>query len=357
MSLKTGGLERLLVDFSRFHDSRQFDLHFLSLAGLGQPASDIRDLGGHVESLERCRGSRVQRIWRLVRFLREHHIDVVHSHNTYAHFYAAIAAKLAGVRVIVNTQHGRGCGSNWKARAQFRVANRVTDRVLGVSLDSAQLCRAQDERSAARIDTIWNGIDLEKFAYAGPSHEPTAISVARLSPEKDFPTLLRAVSLAICEVPEFRLQIVGDGAERQRLGQLVHDLQLDGRVQFLGERNDVADLLPRAGFFVSSSSTEGISLTLLEAMAVGLPIVTTTVGGNPEIVDEGKTGRLVPAGDPERLAAAIVEMCHDREAWPAMGILARQRVERDFNVRSMVWQYEALYRELLVARHVQGNRA
>jgi len=274
------------------------------------------------------------------------------SDNTLAHFYGAFAARLAGVPVVVNTQHGRGCGKSWKARLQFRMANQFTDRVVGVSEDAAELCRQDDARSAERTIALWNGVDLERFEYRGPANQPTAISVARLSPEKDFATLLRATWILIKDCPDFRLKIVGDGGERQKLEQLSAELNLTEHVEFLGERSDVSQLLPQAGFFVSSSRTEGISLTLLEAMAVGLPVVTTRVGGNPEIVVEGKTGRLVAANSPEGLALAMRDLLKDQEGWPVYGELARQRVEQHFNVRNMVRQYEDLYRESLDGKSV-----
>jgi glycosyltransferase involved in cell wall biosynthesis len=250
----------------------------------------------------------------------------------------------------VNTQHGRGCGGGWKGLWQFRLANRLTDRVVGVSEDATKLCQSQDRWSAGRMQCIWNGIDVDRFRYAGPSSQPVAISVGRLSPEKDFPTLLRAARIVSGQHPRFRLKIVGDGAERPRLEQLARELDLQGHVEFLGERKDIPDLLRTAGFYVSSSKTEGISLTLLEAMAVGLPIVATRVGGNPEIVVEGLTGKLAPPLNPDALAAAMHVMLSDRDRWPAMGQAARARIEESFNVRHMVSRYEALYRDCLASR-------
>ena len=347
MCLLTGGLERLLVDFSRFHDRQRFELDFVALSELGPPAGDIRQAGCRVHSVGEDSSSRFSRLVRLTRFFRCRQIDVVHTHNTYAHFYAALAARLAGVPVTVNTQHGRGCGNRRKARIQFRLANHVTRQIVAVSEDAAELCRDDDPRSAYKTTRIWNGIDLDKFVFRGPSDTPTAISVARLSPEKDFGTLLKAVSLVRSAVPRFRLRIVGDGPERSHLERLARDLNVHDNVEFLGERSDIPELLAKAGFFVSSSLTEGISLTLLEAMAVGLPVLTTAVGGNPEVVVEGETGRLVPSEDPDALAAGIIAMCGDRVEWPAMGYLGRLRAEQCFDVRQMVEQYESLYRELL----------
>ena len=347
MCLQTGGLERLLVDFARFHDRKSFELQFVALAGDGQPAADIRAEGCNVQVLNHSLKIRKLRsIAQLVQHLRQQRAQIVHTHNTYAHFYGAFAAKLAGVPIVVNTQHGGGCGTNWKAHWQFRLANCWTQRVVSVSHDSSRLCQQQDHCSQDKITTIWNGINLDRFTYHGPQPTPMAISVARLSAIKDFPTLLRAVPLVLPHVPDFRLRIVGDGPERAKLEMLIDELNLRPQVELLGERHDVPALLAESGFFVSSSLSEGISLTLLEAMAVGLPVVTTAVGGNPEIVIDGHTGRLAPAGDPAALACAIVELCADRELWSVMGTLGRQRVEQNFEIRQMIRNYEELYEEL-----------
>ncbi len=348
MCLQTGGLERLLVDFARFHARKNFELQFVALTGDGPPAQDIRDTGCPVRVLNES--LKIRKLWsltQLVRQLKSQSPHIVHTHNTYAHFYGAIAAKLAGVPVVVNTQHGRGCGGNWKAHWQFHLANRWTQRVVGVSHDAARLCQQQDRAAHEKITTIWNGINLDRFAFHGPKPVPTAISVARLSAVKDFPTLLRAVPHVLPHVPDFRLRIVGDGPERAKLELLIDELHLRSHVELLGERHDVPALLAESGFFVSSSLSEGISLTLLEAMAVGLPVVTTAVGGNPEIVLDGQTGRLAPAGDPAALSRAIVDLCSERDLWPAMGTLGRQRVEQHFEIRQMIRCYEALYEELL----------
>jgi glycosyltransferase involved in cell wall biosynthesis len=194
---------------------------------------------------------------------------------------------------------------------------------------------------------IWNGIDVDRFEFVGAQPELSAVSVARLSPEKDFGTLLRATAIVLREFPQFRLRIVGDGRERGALERLSAELGLTSVVEFMGERSNVPALLATAGFFVSSSRTEGISLTVLEAMSVGLPVVTTAVGGSPEIVVEGTTGWLAPAEDPQALAHAITRMCRARSHWMEMGRAARERVEEHFNIRSTMAHYETLYEQAL----------
>lgn len=344
LTLKTGGLERILADLVRHHDRSACVPEFLAIKEIGRFAEEIRIAGGIVHQLQPA--GRLGQIAQMRRLFRERKFDVVHTHNTYPHLYASIAAKLAGVPVVVNTRHGQRAGHGWKSRIQFRWTARLVDRIIAVSDDAAQLCVAADGIPAKKVQRIWNGIDLTDFAMTGPASQPIAISVARLSAEKDFPTLLRAVPNVLKQVPEFRLKIVGGGPERERLDALIRELGLSEQVQLLGERTDVPQLLTEAGFFVSSSLTEGISLTLLEAMAVGLPVVATAVGGNPEIVVPGETGELVPAGDSLSLAAAIVTMCRNPSQWSTMGARGRARVAEHFDVRRMAKDYEQLYRNL-----------
>lgn len=348
MTLDTGGLERLLVEMSKHIDRRKLHFDFVSLCGESSPAVELRELGFDVTSLNfDGRGGK----WSLFQQLKAHFLagryDVVHTHNTYPQFYAAPAARFAKVPVVINTQHGRGCGPGAKARWQFAIANRMTDCVVGVSEDATRLCQGQDQSAAAKMRCIWNGVDLNRFEYFGPVDDLRAVSVARLSKEKDFPTLIKAVSLVKDRQPEFRVTIVGDGQERADLERCAQELGVNDRISFAGEQSDIPSFLKQAGFFVSSSRTEGISLTLLEAMGVGLPILATAVGGNPEIVDDGRTGRLVPSEDPEALADAIDQMCRDQEMWKTMGELGRDRVERHFSLRNMIDRYASLYDEFL----------
>ena len=344
LTLKTGGLERILTDIARHHDSSESVPEFLAIREVGRFADEIRRTGCPVHLLQPA--GRIGLIRQMVQLFRAGRFDVVHTHNTYPHLYASLAARLAGVPVVVNTRHGQRAGHGWKSRTQFRWASHLVDRIIAVSDDAARLCVEADGVAARKVTRIWNGIDLSDFSFTGPAVTPIAISVARLSAEKDFPTLLRAIALAIREVPDLQLKLVGDGPERAKLEGLTRELGITSCVEFLGERTDVPNLLAQAGFFVSSSLTEGISLTLLEAMAVGLPVVATAVGGNSEIVAEGVTGQLVPHANPEALARAIVNMCRTEDGWAALGQAGRDRVSEHFEVRRMVSDYERLYREL-----------
>ncbi len=154
---------------------------------------------------------------------------------------------------------------------------------------------------------------------------------------------MRAVRLVADREPNFVLDVVGDGPHRADIELLCDELQLREHVRFLGYRRDVHELLGEAEFFVLSSVKEGLSLTLLEAMATGLPIVATRVGGNGEVVAEGETGFLVPAEAPEAMAAALLAMLDDPGRARAMGRGGRRRVEEHFDLQKVVREYEGLY--------------
>ena len=186
------------------------------------------------------------------------------------------------------------------SRRQNRLANfaaRFADRYVCVSEDTARLTAIQG-LNPSRVETVHNGIDTRRFAYRGPCKGGPAVVIARLAAEKDIATLLRATAIVVREQPAFRLTIAGDGPCMPELRQLCAELGLDGHVEFLGMVDDVAGLLARAGLYVLSSVSEGVSLTVLEAMARGLPVVATRVGGTPEVVVHRETGLLVPPCQP-----------------------------------------------------------
>jgi glycosyltransferase involved in cell wall biosynthesis len=225
----------------------------------------------------------------------------------------------------------------------------LANRVVGVSKDIAELA-AQSGIRRDRIAAIWNGIDVEKFPYCGPAACGPAILVARLAPEKDISTLLRATSLVAEQVPEFTLRLVGDGPCRPSLEALATELKIRSRVEFVGQAIDVRQQLRQASMFVLPSLSEGVSLSLLEAMATGLPVIATRVGGNVEVVEHGKTGFLVPPADPSEMAEAILRLAKDPALGRCIGVAGRMRCENAFNVRGMIRAYEELYCECLSKR-------
>lgn len=340
LGLDVGGQEKLLAELARHADRDRFALHFVSLTTRGPIADEIEACGWPLTALRAAEGLRPGLVWTLSRLFRRLGADVVHTHDERPNIYGAPAAWLAGVPRCLHTRHSQGARLTLRQRLLVRASSELNDLFVCISEDSARLAIEQGV-SRRRVAVLPNGIDLERFAYRGPSPDGPAVLVARLAAEKDVGTLLDAVALLVRDCPDFRLEIAGDGPCRDELerqaGSLGH------HVRFLGVVRDVAGLLARARLFVLSSVTEGISLTLLEAMARGLPVVATRVGGNPEVVADGETGLLVPARDPAALAEAVRRCWTRPEMCSTFGEAGRRRVEQRFDVRRMVAAYERLY--------------
>ncbi len=344
LGLDMGGLEKLLVEFARHADRDRHELRFVSLSTRGPLADDVERCGWPVTALEEPDGLRPGLVFRLAGLFRRWRADVVHTHDDKPLLYAASAARLARVPRVIHTRHGQSYTITRRQIALVNLAARLTDRFVCVSEDAARLTVRQGV-AARRVGTVWNGIDLTRFRYQAARPDGPAVIVARLNPEKDIETLLRATALAVREAPDFRLEVAGNGPCLPALKQTAAELGLGEHVRFLGEVRDVPGLLARARFFVLSSVSEGVSLTLLEAMASGLAVAATRVGGNPEVVVDGETGLLVPAREPAALAAALLRLHRDAAERGRMGTAGRRRVEEHFDVRGMVARYEALYRE------------
>jgi glycosyltransferase involved in cell wall biosynthesis len=342
LQLDTGGMERLLVEFARHADRARFELRFVSLTGRGRVADELEALGCRVETLNAPPGVRPRLVFRLAKLFREWRADVVHVHNTKPLMYCGPAARMARVGRVVYTRHGQRHGASRRRNMLFRWAARTAHATVCVSHDSADRS-IKEGLCPQRMHTIWNGIDTGRFAYQGPSARGPAVMVGRLSPEKDLDTLLAATALAVREEPSFRLYVAGHGSEFDRLREKAISLKLDGSVRFLGNVDNVPELMGKASLCVLSSITEGISLTLLEAMSRGLPVVATRVGGNPEVVVDGVTGLLVPAGDVTQLARAMLKVWSDPARAREMGLEGHRRVATHFDVKRMVSDYEKLY--------------
>ena len=317
-ALDIGGLEMVVLDLVS-RRSADFDAAILCLEHRGEIAERFEQAGTSVTALELTNASVARRIWSLSAALRRLKPDVVHTHNVGPHINGTVAAKLARCPVLVHTKHGRNYEFHADNKLLFRnrVASLLSDKIVCVSHDAANVARQMEKVADNRVTIIHNGVDTSIFDMTPSpcvsSERIRSIHVARLNPVKDQITLLRAVRIVVNSLPTFHLDIVGDGPARNELEQLCRELCLSQHVYFHGMRDDVPKLLKPADLFVLSSVSEGISLTLLEAMASGLPVVATNVGGNREVVVNGYTGSLVPSRDPQSLADAILRICSNRK--------------------------------------------
>lgn len=342
----------MVLDLARHSNRDYFEPSVLCLREAGVLARRFEEIDVAVESLDWSGRGLAKIILRLARWLRAVRPDILHTHNPSPHFVGAAAGALARVPVLVHTKHGRNHPDQPRAVAVNRIASQFTDCIVAVSHDAAEVARAVERVSNNKVCVIHNGVDLARYAcLERKTGVPIrrAVHVARFTSVKDQETLLRAARIVCDAVPDFQLDLIGDGPKRADLEALQSSLGLGDRVRFSGFHDDVQRVLAESDLFVLSSVSEGLALTVLEAMAAGLPVVATEVGGNPEIVANGETGLLVPARSPVKLATAIVELIRDPDRARRLGAAGRRRVEVEFDLRRVSSRYENLYSRLLMS--------
>jgi glycosyltransferase involved in cell wall biosynthesis len=349
-SLNIGGLERVVLDLVRRADRDRFEMRVLCLGASGQLAPDFSAAGVAVEFLGLQGRGTLRSACRVAKRLRALRVKVLHTHNPAPHLVGALAAAMAGVPTVIHTKHGRNYPEVRSKVIANQLASLLTNEIVAVSEDARQVAEVIERVPRRKLRVIRNGIDIRTTVLAQPGNQSgaaRAVHVARLIyPTKDQDTLLRAVRIVADSEPSFILDIVGDGPHRSDLEALAVQLDLGRHVIFHGFRRDIGRFMSEAQLFVLSSVTEGLSLTLLEAMAAGLPVVATDVGGNREVVADGRTGHLVPAKSPNELAAAMLRLIRDPALSSAMGRAGRQRAEEFFSLDGVVRAYEALYTRL-----------
>jgi glycosyltransferase involved in cell wall biosynthesis len=362
-TLNVGGAEVLAARLAR---QLRADCQFLfvCLDELGTLGGELREEGFPVEVLGRRAGIDWRCTWHLARLLRRAHVDVVHAHQ-YTPFFYAMAARLLYRRPpVLFTEHGRHFPDH--PRRKRMLVNRLLlerrDRVIGVGGAVRDALILNEGIPAPRVQVIYNGIDTAAFSNGYHEHEPirrelgvgprdfVLLQVARLDYLKDHATAIRTMQRLVPRMPNVRLVLVGEGPERGKTQALIDQYQLGAHVRFLGLRKDVARLLRVADLFLLTSISEGIPLTVIEAMAAGVPVVSTRVGGLPEVVEDGVTGALVDAGDDAALAERIWSLAHDTALHQRMGRHGRERAGALFSEAQMHGQYLHLYREMRNAR-------
>jgi glycosyltransferase involved in cell wall biosynthesis len=354
LRLDPGGTERLVVEIVRRLHAR-VPMAVCCLDAAGAWADRVTSLGVPLTVLGRRDGFHPGLARDVVACARAAGAAVLHCHHYSPFVYGRLASVVAPELRVIYTEHGRLSDS--PPSAKRRLANRLlmggVQDLFAVSHDlRAHLLR---EAVPPRMQVIWNGIDpgvaptpadraAARAALGVPDDAIVVGAVARLDPVKDLGTLLAAVSRARATVPGLCAVIAGDGPERPALEAAIAADPAGDRLRLLGHRDDVRMLLAGVDIFANSSTSEGISLTLLEAMAAELPIVATRVGGTPEVVVDQETGRLAPARDPEAFAAALVDVAGDARRARAWGQAGRRRLLAHFTIDEMVRKYEAVYR-------------
>jgi sugar transferase (PEP-CTERM/EpsH1 system associated) len=357
--LDVGGLERVVINLMKHMPRDVYTASLYCLKEGGNLTNELLEDGYQVQYMYKKDGLEFSLFPRIAKHFKRERVDIVHCHNYGALFYGAVGSRLARAAGTVYTAHGTYSADRL---GRLRFARFVpVDRVVAVSAQAREAMLAPGNITPDRVDTLPNGIDTELFDVTLDRRElkrelglPEGVAVfgivARLSPEKQHRILLDAMALLGAEHSGSVLVVVGDGPIRSELEAHAAGAGIAERVLFLGERRDVPRLLQVFDVFVLSSRLEGLSLTLLEAMAAGLPIVATDVGGNSEVVVDGRTGFIVESGDPAALASRMARLAGDPELSRSMGEMGRKRVVERYSLQAMVKRYDTVYHELLESR-------
>jgi glycosyltransferase involved in cell wall biosynthesis len=353
-----GGSETVLAYIAANLDPKRYRSR-ICLLREGWLTSHLRELRLEYQIIENRHSYDPGFLMRLLRLIRREKIDLIHSHEFMMNVYGAIAARLCGIPMI-GTVHGKVYFTEKKLRIlAYKLAFGICSGMIAVSEDLKKyLIDSLNPGKPGKILTIYNGIDLTRFAMGGYpndiarklSIEPGTViagSVGSLFEVKGFEYLLRAAKKVRDALPDFRLLIVGEGRQEEPLKRLAETLGLRDTVDFMGFRKDVPGLLNLLDIYVCSSISEGLSLSILEAMASGKPIVATSVGGNPELVAEGQNGFLVAPRDAGALSERIIDLARDEKLRLSMGKRSRQIAEEKFSLKAMIENYQQLYQRLI----------
>jgi len=351
-ALGVGGLEKQVLELGRRANRGVVVTDIVCTDFLGPLASQY-DSDVKVSVVEARPGFDGRAALRLWRHFREFKTDIIHSHNERAHYLSAVAGHAAGVRVHINTRHGVHAPTTWRGNLRRRVMARLSSAIVAVSTAVRDATVEVDGIPASMLRVIYNGTDIaaprltrsDARRRLGLDEGDFVIgATGRLAPEKDYLSLVEAIARARATVPQIAAAILGDGPLADDLRNAVNAHGLD-RVRFHGYCPDAVSLLSAFDAFVQPSLTEGISLSVIEAMTAGLPVIATSVGGNPEALADGAAGILVPARDSDALAAAIISLVHDANLRVRLTAAGRRRVEEHFSIEATARAYEALYFE------------
>ncbi|MGH7949746.1 MAG: TIGR03088 family PEP-CTERM/XrtA system glycosyltransferase, partial [Candidatus Binataceae bacterium] len=296
---------------------------------------------------------------RLFRIFREQRPAIVHTRNLAA-LETVVPAWAAGVPVRIHGEHGREFSDLDGGKRRYQLARRLyrpfVHQYVALSNDLERYLIQRIGVPADRVEHIYNGVDCERFrpvlgartrVEGSPFNDPSLFvvgTVGRLDPVKDQTNLahafVRALAISPAASRRLRLMLVGDGPLRSQLESIVRAANIESLVWFAGERSDVSEVMSGLDCFVLPSLAEGISNTILEAMASGLPVIATRVGANADLMEDGMSGRLVPRGNPQAIAQEILAYLSEPALARRHGHAGRQIVERRFSLDRMVSDYE-----------------
>jgi glycosyltransferase involved in cell wall biosynthesis len=331
---------------ARLLDPARFQVEVWLLAAADDLAPLARDWGLPVVRLsrrERVGPAALARLWRR---LKDQPVDLLMPLTVVPNIWGRVLGRLARVPVIVGNCRGGGAPRRQHERWLWPLAHHIICNSAAISRVLTRRCGVPE----ARLSVIPNGVDTDYFRPAPQEGQPypaVVLSVARMVPDKDPDTLIRAFALTAPAFPQAQLWLVGEGPLLAAVRQLAQETLPPGSFRFIPPQADLRPLFRQAGLLALSSRTEALPNVVLEAMAAGLPVAATAVGGVPELVTPARTGWLAAPGDAPGLAAAMGRLLENPEKCRAYGRAGRERAEGDFSLKTMARRYEDVLDRLL----------
>lgn len=360
-SLEMGGMENGVINLVNKMDPTLFTSSICCLAKSGDYEKRI-PLNVKIFTMGKKEGHSPFLFIKLALLFKKEGVHIVHARNWAALFDGIMGAWVAKIPAIVYSEHGK----RYEDLFQIKKRRIWTQKILLSHLTNKVVTVCEDLRKSfielgirpEKIVTIYNGVEETKFdlkidvlnkkKQIGCKEDDIIIgTVGRMDPIKDYTTLLRAASIIVKDFPKTKFLFVGGGAYLNELKKFTQTLKLNQKVIFLDKREDVPELLKIMNIFVLTSLSEGLSNTIIEAMASALPVIATNVGGNPELIIDNKSGILVPVGDYHLLSKAIMQLIKNPLKAEEMGKIAQERVKKYFALSKMIKTYEELYKSLV----------
>ncbi|MCX6745808.1 MAG: glycosyltransferase [Candidatus Parcubacteria bacterium] len=346
-SFALGGAERLLLDLCRKLDKEKFEIYICSVTGGGPLLGEFEKLDVKVKVFQKKTKLGLGVIWQIFKYLKSIKPQIVHTHLFGGDTWGRIAAIWARVLIIIVTEHNMNLDESWLKKKIKLILSWFTDKIIAVSQGVKEYTIKIEKIKPAKIEVIYNGIDLEKFAWRG--FKPIgfanikALVVARLHEQKGHKYLLEAMPLICEKYPNFILNIVGTGNLLKNLKEQAANLGIINKVVFWEQQLEIEKILPQMDLFILPSIWEGLGIAIIEAQAVGVPVLASNIGGLKELIEHKKTGLLFEPKNPQAILKTVDLLLSNPDLVKQMVENAHNQVKEKFSLEQMVKSYTDLY--------------
>lgn len=364
-SLEVGGMENGVVNLANLIDKNRFTFSICCLSRPGNLCKRLEDDRIEVISLNWRGGFSPKLFFELARVLNERKVDVVHTHGWLTLLYGSVASVILGRRPLINGEHGTFHLDSFRRRMAYRAISQLVNKYVAVSFSLENKLGKMIRAGRNKIICIPNGVDVRKFcprceedvaelksSFGIPASSIIIGSVGRLEPVKNYEMLLRVFARLSVDDARLHCVLIGDGSQRANLENLALQLGIKEKVHFTGKVDNPHHVMSILDLFISSSLSEGMSNTILEATACGIPIVATDVGDSGKLVEDGRNGFMVQSEDDHSLEEAIKRLTYDTGMRQRFGARSRAIAEEKFDIMKMVNRYQDVYLQSVVNKRV-----